>query len=370
MYRVVEKVWTNVYKVLNTGDGTVEFLSTSELVFALGLAKINGCRHTKNGIEVRCKGVASEEFSIEVWASVENLHIIDTDGRWNYEVSNLGNVRKVRPIKIDEVKNIRVRDKMYRQAIPLKKSKTDSGYVCVYMTGSDKRSRRVSVRLLVASAFVYNPRKSKTVVHINGDVSDCSASNLEWFKRDKDKTNRLTSLRSVIRGKYAAISAEPPDIITDLDTIRQYSLTGNLVSEFSCATAAEKATGFDARGIVACCRRSCKVSQSFIWRFCADDEFYRALQDGSTFEDIKKMFISYIGAIRQYTKDKIFVAEYTSISAASSATGISTSGIGSCCRRYSKTSNGFLWRFEADDEFADIPENATVIEEWRKAHSV
>lgn len=370
MYKVVEKIWNDVYKVLNTDDGTMELLSTAELVFALGLAKINGCRHTKKGIEVSGRGVAKQEIPIEVWASIESLGVIVSHSRWKYEVSNLGNVRKVKPVKLDDVRGIRVRDNLYKKPIPVKLRKNESGYLYVYITGADKKAHRVSVRLLVASAFIYNPRKSKNVVHINGDKLDCSASNLEWYRDDKNKYKpRRTMNKSTYKSKRSGFKHEVPSqgVAQNNNLIRQYSFTGNLVSEYRIF---DNSVDFDWDDVLACCNRSCKVSQGYIWRFSTDDEFYSALQSGSALSNIRKMFISYMGSIRQYTKTQEFVSEYPSISEAASAVGASASGVGDCCRRYNKTSNGFLWRFEADDEFADMPENATAIEEWRKTHSV
>lgn len=366
MYKVIEKVWTDVYKVINFDDGTTEVLSVSELVFALGLAKINGCRHTKRGIEVKCQGVAKQEFKIEVWAAVEKLGLVVPNSRWKYEVSNLGNVRKFRPVNMDKVTNIRARDRLYAQPIPLRKSKADS----ISISDEDGVAHKVAVRMLVASAFVYNPHKSKRVVHINGDKSDCSACNLEWRKTEKTKTyTKRSSFKPVIHSKQVSITTKSPDKVVDSNLIRQYSLNGNLVSEYRDIDSVEMSTGFNANDILDCCRRFRKVSCGYIWRFAGDDEFHNASLDGLDLYDIREMFTRYIGTVRQYTKSQEFVAEYPSTSKAASVTSINVAGIGGCCRRYAKTSHGFVWRFEADDELADIPENAEAIKKWRQEHS-
>lgn len=366
MYKVVEKVWTDVYKVLNTDDGTTETLSISELVFALGFAKIHGCRHTKRGIEVKCQGVAKQEFKIEVWAAVEKLGLIAPNGRWKYEVSNLGNVRKFRSVNIAEVKNIRARDKLYAQPIPLRKSKADS----ISIACEDGAIHKIVVSLLVATAFVYNPHKSKRVAHINGDKSDCSACNLEWRIKDKRKPyTKRSSFKPVIHSKPANAPTKLPNRVFGNNLIRQYSLNGNLVSEYRDSESVERSTGFDANDILDCCRRSRKISYGYIWRFASDDEFHNASLEGYDLYDIREMFVRYIGTVRQYKKSQEFVAEYPSTSKAASATGINVAGIGGCCRRYAKTSNGFMWRFEADDELAEIPENAEAIKEWRQEHN-
>lgn len=59
-------------------------------------------------------------------------------------------------------------------------------------------------------------------------------------------------------------------------------------------------------------------------------------------------------AVRQYTKDGVFIAEYSSASVAGRVTGFDHSTISACCHRKKKrnTSCGFIWRFTTDDEYA------------------
>ena len=48
--------------------------------------------------------------------------------------------------------------------------------------------------------------------------------------------------------------------------------------------------------------------------------------------------------VLQYTKDGEFIAEYYSLAEAYRATGVSMSGISSCCNGRLKLAGGFLWR--------------------------
>lgn len=130
-----------------------------------------------------------------------------------YQVSNLGRVRKLVPVRVRErYKPIRERAKAKRLAEGKKPRKTDqrknkkwhyhtiyqwrlinpwinkSGVV-VALWKDGKRSMRC-VRYLVADAFMpskNNPRKVKLLFR-NGDETDCRLSNLRWTwmgKRDK-----------------------------------------------------------------------------------------------------------------------------------------------------------------------------------------
>lgn len=58
-------------------------------------------------------------------------------------------------------------------------------------------------------------------------------------------------------------------------------------------------------------------------------------------------------AVRQYTKDGVFIAEYASASVAGRILGFDHSTISACCHRKKRrnTSYGYIWRFVTDDEF-------------------
>lgn len=60
-------------------------------------------------------------------------------------------------------------------------------------------------------------------------------------------------------------------------------------------------------------------------------------------------------AVRQYTKDGVFVAEYASASAAQRVTGFDHSTISACCHRKKRRMSyrGYIWRFVTDDEFSE-----------------
>lgn len=60
-------------------------------------------------------------------------------------------------------------------------------------------------------------------------------------------------------------------------------------------------------------------------------------------------------AVRQYTPDGVFIAEYASASVAGRILGFDHSTISACCHRKKRrnTSYGYIWRFVADDEYAE-----------------
>jgi hypothetical protein len=49
--------------------------------------------------------------------------------------------------------------------------------------------------------------------------------------------------------------------------------------------------------------------------------------------------------IKQFTIDDVFIAEYSSAKVAADVLGIGRRSITNCCRGWSKTANGFIWRY-------------------------
>lgn len=58
-------------------------------------------------------------------------------------------------------------------------------------------------------------------------------------------------------------------------------------------------------------------------------------------------------AVRQYSKDGVLLAEYTSATVAQRITGFDHATISACCHRKKRriAPYGFIWRFTTDDEF-------------------
>ena len=120
----------------------------------------------------------------EVWKDV-----VDWEGL--YSVSNLGRVRREN-WAIPRCDSIRV-----LKAIPASK-RYPKVTLCGTHRGKDKSVR--SVHRLVAEAFVPNPENKPQIHHINSDVMDARACNLEWttqsenigyaFKEGRKVTNK------------------------------------------------------------------------------------------------------------------------------------------------------------------------------------
>lgn len=101
----------------------------------------------------------------EIWKDVDGYEGL-------YQVSNLGNVRRVKLLKqyYDESKG---------------------GYNVVSLC-KDGKVKIVRVHQLVANAFVPNPNNKPCIDHINTDKRDNRAENLRWCTIKENRNNPLT----------------------------------------------------------------------------------------------------------------------------------------------------------------------------------
>ena len=139
----------------------------------------------------------------------------------SYEVSNLGRIRRVRPIN------------------PTKKVK---GYMRVNLVSEDGSQKSFALHRLVADAFVPNPDGKPVVIHKDDDASNNRADNLEWAE-EKDGTKRGTP-------------------VVQID-----QQTGEVVAEYRSQAKAAAATGITRPSITACITGRVKTAGGYIWQY-------------------------------------------------------------------------------------------------------
>lgn len=64
----------------------------------------------------------------------------------------------------------------------LEQNKDENGYNVVTLTNTNGESKEFRVDYLVASTFVPNPHNYKNIRHIDGDLENNRADNLEWVE--------------------------------------------------------------------------------------------------------------------------------------------------------------------------------------------
>lgn len=102
-----------------------------------------------------------------------------------YEASNLGRIRS-----IDRVITNKSGWQQPFKGIMLNPNKTKLGYKHTTIRESGKRTARF-VHVLVAKAFIPNPKNKPEVNHINGIKDDNRVENLEWVTREENTAHAV-----------------------------------------------------------------------------------------------------------------------------------------------------------------------------------
>ena len=125
--------------------------------------------------------------------------------------------------------------------------------------GNGKRYRS-TVHKLVALAFVPNPNNKPELNHIDADLTNNSAENLEWVTRQENIThawrmglyerNRQTAKENGIRRP-----------------VKQYTLDGEFLCEFKSLAKAGEAVGVNLKNIQTACSGRSKSSGGYKWKY-------------------------------------------------------------------------------------------------------
>lgn len=108
---------------------------------------------------------------MEIWRNIKGYENL-------YQVSNLGNVRRLESIVIYSNGNIvKHKCKILKQE---KNKGNKKGYYKRVSLCKDNKVKRFQVHRLVALAFIHNPLNKECVNHIDGNPANNNLLNLEW----------------------------------------------------------------------------------------------------------------------------------------------------------------------------------------------
>ena len=191
-------------------------------------------------LSIKDESVAWVDDVDETWKDIRDYEGI-------YQVSNKGNVRRIRTKVIDGITIVNAR--------PLKKQIYNGHYGVIL---NDKNKPKPQFRLvhrLVLEAFKGIPNEEEdtpVVNHIDEDKLNNSLENLEWCSR------KYSSNYGSVQIRKAKSNSKP---------ISQYTLEGKLVRHWDSASIAAKATGFNQSLISKCCNKKVKEAYGFKWKF-------------------------------------------------------------------------------------------------------
>lgn len=247
----------------------------------------------------------------EVWKDVHGFEEA-------YQVSNFGRIK--RKERTDS------NNRTHKERI-MSPSMYSNGYMNVELRMNNKK-RRTSVHRLVAEAFIDNPLNLPQINHKDENKANNHVSNLEWCTaqyniryKDGVKRRRATA-------------------ILNSNAVCKYSMEGEFIEKFECATDAAISVNGSCTEILSCCHhRAHSLSyKGYMWRFlsecnCNKIEPYR----------IKKS--SLCRKVGQNTLDGDFIQYFYSVQKAAESVNARPSNIRRCCLGKIKSCMGFKWRF-------------------------
>lgn len=141
---------------------------------------------------------------------------------------------------------------------------THNGYLRVTLSEGGE-VKRFLLHRLVATAFIANPHKKKTVNHIDGNKSNNQAGNLEWATHSE---NHLHAYKVLGRkpninqlGNFNEKSALSKRVF-------QYTEDGALLNEYpSVNEAGRQNPRVDAKNISAACLGKIKSCGGYVWKY-------------------------------------------------------------------------------------------------------
>ena len=156
------------------------------------------------------------------------MPIEDTSG--NYHVSNMGNVKNMRTGKT------------------LSPRKTRRGYLRVHLP-VNKGRKDFYIHRLVAKAFCEHPEGCDVVNHIDNDIQNNRADNIEW-------TTQFRNVHYGMKQKRYRLNA-----------VRVIGIRDGRQIEFPSVHQAELKTGCSHSTIVKCCKGKKKTAHGYQWKY-------------------------------------------------------------------------------------------------------
>lgn len=171
----------------------------------------------------------------EIWKDINEFEGL-------YQVSNLGNVKRIRFINKNTNKE--------QEMLKVKKLRKDGYYEVALYKNSKGKSKQV--HRLVANAFIPNLDNKPEVNHKNGIKTDNRVSNLEWVTISENALHSSRVLRNNVR------------------KINQYDLKGRYLATYSSIKIASEITGISASSISNVLAKRRNKTYEYKWKYAKE----------------------------------------------------------------------------------------------------
>lgn len=198
-----------------------------------------------------------ENINNEIWRPIEGYEGL-------YEVSNTEKVRSV------EIGGVGIGKGNYRKGNVIKPMITNKVRCCLSKNG---KTKKIMLHIIVAKAFPeicgewfegchvhhkdHNPLNNKPQNLI------CLSKEDHLKEHYKDK---IVWAKNSFKGKHHTEETKEKLKIANSKPIIQYTIQGEIVSEWQSVTECERKTGYDKAAINRCCLGKQKTSYGYIWK--------------------------------------------------------------------------------------------------------
>lgn len=179
----------------------------------------------------------------EIWKNIPGYEGL-------YMVSNLGRVKSLPRYQDNHGKP------QFREGAIKPQYDNGKGYLAVNLYKNGKGSFRY-VHILVATAFIPNPKSLPQVNHKDENKANNCVNNLEWCSALYNLTYGTARARTSAKTRNHKKTSKP---------IGQYSLTGELLRVFPSLREAERA-GYNSSSISKACRGIYNQTDGFKWKY-------------------------------------------------------------------------------------------------------